>query len=48
MSSRYLDRYFVHVPGLFLTEGGRYQNKVAEINHLCNNWVVDLQVIVFQ
>lgn len=42
MSSCYLDRYFVHVPALFLAEEERYQNKMAEINHLCNNRVVDL------
>ncbi|MCR4458433.1 MULTISPECIES: hypothetical protein [Enterobacteriaceae] len=41
MSSRYLDRYFVHVPALFLAEEERYQNKVAEINRFSKNWVVD-------
>ena len=42
MSSRYLDRYFVHVPALFLAEEERYRNKMAEMNHLGNNWAVDL------
>lgn len=37
MSSRYLDRYFVHVPALFLAEKGRYRNKMAEINNVGKN-----------
>lgn len=42
MSSRYLDRYFVHLPASFLAEEGCYQNKVAEINRFSKNWAVDL------
>ncbi len=42
MSSRYLERFFVHVPALFLAEEERYRNKMAEMNHLGNNCAVDL------
>lgn len=42
MSSCYLERYFVHVSALFLAEGGRYQNKMAEIKHITDKGAKNL------
>ena len=42
MSSRYLERYFVHVPALFLAEEWRYQNKMAKIKLYVDNEAISL------